>query len=241
MDNCLKLAEARQAYTTEDSYMSSVVDKATTLSFRKEPVLILGETGTGKELMANILHGANPERLVTVNTTAVTDTLFESELFGHKKGSFTGAFADREGLVEHASGGTLFLDEIGDMPVDLQAKILRLIQFGTYRIVGDNETQTTDCRIVAATCANLEDMIEQGTFRRDLFYRLSTFVLNCTPLRKRRHDAIKFITEHPIYEDIPADDSVAIIDHIANSNLDGNYRELEQIMLRYEVLKELPN
>ena len=154
--------------------MSSVVDKATTLSFRKEPVLILGETGTGKELMANILHGANPERLVTVNTTAVTDTLFESELFGHKKGSFTGAFADKEGLVEHASGGTLFLDEIGDMPVDLQAKILRLIQFGTYRRVGDNETRISNCRIVAATCASLPLRIKMQEFREDLYYRLNT-------------------------------------------------------------------
>jgi len=232
--------QARDAYTTNDCYMAGVVDKASALSFCKEPVLIVGETGTGKELIANILHGANDNNLVTVNTTAVTDTLFESELFGHVKGSFTGAFRDRDGLVEHANGGTLFLDEIGDMPVNLQAKILRLIQFGTYRIVGDNETRHTDCRIIAATCANLDAMIVSGAFRKDLFYRLSTFMLTCTPLRERRHDAIKFITEHPTYKDISADDSMAIVDHVASSRLEGNYRELEQIMLRYKVLKELP-
>ena len=235
-----QILKARNAYTTVDNYMSTVVNKATTLSFRKEPVLITGETGTGKELIARILHGANHNKLVTVNTTAVTDTLFESELFGHKRGAFTGAVADREGLVEYASGGTLFLDEIGDMPLSLQPKILRLIQFGTYRIVGDNETRTTNCRIVAATCANLEHKIKLQQFREDLFYRLSTFILRLTPLRERVCDAVLYVQNNKEKCELAGADLTNLLNYVSSSKLSGNYRELEQIMLRYEVLKELP-
>ena len=147
-----RLNDRLAAYRTTDDYMKRLLKDAVTLSFRSEPVLITGDTGTGKEIIANLLHGTQLGDIVTVNTTAVTDTLFESELFGHLKGSFTGAFRDRKGLVDAANNGTLFLDEIGDMPISLQAKILRLVQFGTYRTVGDNKTQKTNCRIIAATC-----------------------------------------------------------------------------------------
>lgn len=234
------LTNARAAYTTADKQMLTVVKDATTLSFRREPVLITGATGTGKELIARIVHGANKGSLVPVNTTAVTDSLFESELFGHMKGSFTGAFKDREGLVHHTGEGTLFLDEIGDMPVELQAKILRLIQFGTYRIVGDNKTQKSKCRIIAATCKPLQELIRNKLFREDLYYRLSTFRLHLTPLKDRRHDAELYVTSHPKWASMDRSARDSFLTYVHTEPLDGNYRELEQVMLRYEVLEELP-
>ena len=234
------LTNARAAYATVDKQMLTVIKFATTLSFRREPVLITGATGTGKELIARIVHGANKDDLVPVNTTAVTDTLFESELFGHMKGSFTGAFKDRIGLVHHTGEGTLFLDEIGDMPVELQAKILRLIQFGTYRIVGDNKTQKSECRIIAATCKNVPQLIEDKLFREDLYYRLSTFRLHLTPLRDRRHDIHHYLINHKLWRTMTDNQRKHFTTYADNEPINGNYRELEQIMLRYEVLEELP-
>ena len=164
-----RLNNRLSAYRTTDDYMKQLLKDAVTLSFRNEPVLVTGATGTGKEIIANLLHGTRENGIVTINTTAVTDTLFESELFGHMKGSFTGAFRNREGLVEHANKGTLFLDEVGDMPIGLQAKILRLVQFGTYRIIGDNVTRKSSCRIIAATCQPIDKLIADGKFRDDLY------------------------------------------------------------------------
>ena len=234
------LTNARAAYATVDEHMLAVVSDATTLSFRREPVLITGATGTGKELIARIVHGANKGSLVPVNVTAVTDSLFESEIFGHMKGSFTGAFKDREGLVHHTGEGTLFLDEIGDMPVELQAKILRLIQFGTYRIVGDNKTQKSKCRIIAATCKPLQELIRNKLFREDLYYRLSTFRLHLTPLKDRRHDAELYVTGYPKWASMDNKVRDSFLTYVHTEPIDGNYRELEQVMLRYEVLEELP-
>ena len=235
-----RLNKRMAAYRTTDDYMKKLLQNAVTLSFRKEPVLITGATGTGKEIIANLLHGTRVDDIVTVNTTAVTDTLFESELFGHVKGSFTGAFRDREGLVEHANNGTLFLDEIGDMPIGLQAKILRLVQFGTYRIIGDNETRKTNCRIIAATCRPIEELVREGKFRDDLYYRLSTFRLHITALADRRHDVEHFLLTHPLWHKIPAKHQKEFIAYASNAPINGNYRELEQLMLQYEVLEHLP-
>ena len=235
-----RLNKRMAAYRTTDDYMKQLLQNAVTLSFRREPVLITGATGTGKEIIANLLHGTQVDDIVTVNTTAVTDTLFESELFGHVKGSFTGAFRDSKGLVEAASNGTLFLDEVGDMPIGLQAKILRLVQFGTYRIIGDNETRKANCRIVAATCKPLDKLIANGKFRDDLYYRLSTFRLHITPLADRRHDAEHFFITHPLWHKIPADHKEKFLAYANDDPIKGNYRELEQLMLRYEVLELLP-
>jgi transcriptional regulator with PAS, ATPase and Fis domain len=239
-ERTIDLAARVKRYNTNDNYIKKQLTNALTLSYRNEPVLITGSTGTGKELIAHILHGTRVGEFVTVNTTAVTDTLFESELFGHLKGSYTGAFKDRQGLIEYAKNGTLFLDEIGDMPIALQAKLLRFIQFGTYRRVGDNETRVANCRVVAATCASLPLRIKMQTFREDLYYRLSTFTIHLTSLRERRNDALLYIKNHAAYSGMSKKDIEALTKYIQKDDLSGNYRELEQLMLRYEVLKELP-
>lgn len=154
-------------------------------------VLILGETGTGKELVARALHFAGPRAdgpFVAVNSAVATESLLDSELFGHEKGSFTGAVGRRRGQFEQANHGTLFLDEIGDMPLATQAKILRTLQESSIRRVGSEDAVDVDVRIVCATHRNLEQSIQAGTFRRDLFYRISTLVIELPPLRARPED-----------------------------------------------------
>ena len=155
------------------------------------PVLLLGESGTGKELFARAVHensarAAGP--FVVVDCSGLTETLFESELFGHEKGAFTGATSRKPGLVDTAQGGTLFLDEIGDVPLSMQVKLLRLIESGTYRRVGSVETQHANFRLVAATHKSLEHMMARGEFRQDLYYRISAFPIVLPPLRDRSDD-----------------------------------------------------
>ncbi|AVU77481.1 sigma 54-interacting transcriptional regulator [Pseudomonas sp. FP1154] len=155
------------------------------------PVLLLGESGTGKELFARAVHETSERAngpFVVVDCSGLTETLFESELFGHEKGAFTGATLRKQGLVETAQGGTLFLDEIGDVPLAMQVKLLRLIESGTYRRVGGVETLHADFRLVAATHKPLEQMMAQGEFRQDLYYRISVFPIHLPPLRNRMED-----------------------------------------------------
>jgi DNA-binding NtrC family response regulator len=154
-------------------------------------ILILGESGTGKELVARAIFyhsGRSSGPFLAVNAAAIPDTLLESELFGHERGSFTGADRKRLGKFEQANHGTLFLDEIGDMSVATQAKVLRALQDGRFERVGGNETIQTDVRIIAATNQNLEELIEQGRFRQDLYYRLKVFTIELPPLRDRLED-----------------------------------------------------
>lgn len=154
-------------------------------------VLLLGESGTGKELVAQAVHDASARAhrpMVAVDCASMPENLFESELFGHERGAFTGANAARGGLVEAASGGTLFLDEVGDIPLPMQVKLLRLLETGTYRRVGSTELRHADIRVISATHRDLNQMLDQGTFREDLYYRLSTFPIRLPALRERRAD-----------------------------------------------------
>ncbi len=157
-------------------------------------VLIEGESGVGKELVAHVLHARSnraPGPLVKVNCASIPDELFESEFFGHVKGAFTGAIRDRVGRFELADGGTIFLDEIGEIPVSLQSKLLRVLQESEYERVGDETTRTVDVRVLAATNRNLEEAVDNGAFREDLFYRLSVFPLFVPPLRERGEDVLQ--------------------------------------------------
>jgi two-component system NtrC family response regulator len=168
-----------------------IVDTIRRVAASEATVLITGESGTGKELVARSIHEASRRRshsLVAVNCAAIPHDLLESELFGHVRGAFSGAVRDRRGSVDLAAGGTLFLDEIGDMPLAMQAKLLRLLQERTYQRVGDSRPVQADVRILAATNVDLEQAISRGTFRQDLFFRLCVIPVRIPPLRERRED-----------------------------------------------------
>ncbi len=162
------------------------------------PVLVTGETGTGKELVARAIHAGSARAarpFVALNCAALTESLLENELFGHARGAFTGAGTAREGLIEHASGGTLFLDEIGTMPNGLQAKLLRALEAGEVRRIGENESRKVDVRFVAATNLDIKAAVEAGEFRSDLFYRLNVHRIHLPPLRDRGDD-VRALIEH---------------------------------------------
>lgn len=154
-------------------------------------VLLTGETGTGKEVFANAIHegsGREKNNFVAINCSAFSKEILESELFGHKQGAFTGAVKDKKGLVEEANGGTLFLDEIGEMPIELQAKLLRVLETGEFIKMGETKVSKSDFRLIAATNRNLEEEIKQGHFREDLYFRLNVFEISLPPLRERKED-----------------------------------------------------
>ena len=160
-------------------------------------VLLLGESGTGKELVARAIHDASRRAdrpFAVIDSSGLPETLFESEIFGHERGAFTGATARKTGLVEAASGGTLFLDEVGDLPLSLQVKLLRLLETGTYRRVGSTELQSADVRLVSATNRPLEDMVAAGRFRQDLYFRLNTFPIQLPTLAERAADIPMLVT-----------------------------------------------
>jgi transcriptional regulator with PAS, ATPase and Fis domain len=162
----------------------------------EEPVLITGETGTGKELIARRIHQHSSRRdaeLVTINVAAIPHTMFEREFFGHVRGAFSGADRDGEGYAARANGGTLFLDEIGDLPLEAQPKLLRLLQEGTYQAIGDPHERHSDIRLVAATNSNLHQRVAQGKFRSDLFYRLKILDLELPPVRDREEDVLPLL------------------------------------------------
>jgi len=209
-------------------------------------VLIVGESGTGKELVARALHkksGRSKQGMISLNCAAIPDTLIESELFGHERGAFTGAVASRKGLVEASDGSTLFLDEIGELPLDAQARLLRVLQEGEIRRVGSVETKKVDVRLIAATHRDLKKLTTSGDFREDLYYRLNVVKLTLPPLRDRQDDLIylahdilrRMCTQlhKPTLEFTPA-----AIEAISNYRWPGNVRELENAVERAVILCE---
>ncbi|QIB67080.1 sigma-54 interaction domain-containing protein [Kineobactrum salinum] len=170
---------------------NAMVDLVNLVAPRDTSVLLLGESGTGKELAAKAIHDTSSRRhrqMITIECAGLTETLFESELFGHAKGAFTGAISSKPGLLETAEGGTLFLDEIGDVSLGMQVKLLRLLETGTYRAVGSTELKRADFRLVSATHKNLQDLVSRGEFREDLYYRINVFPITLPALRDRRGD-----------------------------------------------------
>ncbi len=206
--------------------------------------LILGETGTGKELLARALHDGGPRRdapFVAINCSALPDNLVESELFGHERGAFTSAHAAKPGLFEVAHGGTLFLDELGELPLDVQAKLLRVLDDKTIRRVGGTKTRQVDVRIIAATNDNLESAVRTGKFREDLYYRLSVIVLSLPPLRSREDDVIliaqALLSNSAKQHDMPAPKlNAEACSKLRVHSWPGNVRELKNVVERALLL-----
>ncbi len=207
-------------------------------------VLITGETGTGKELVARALHNLSPRRgkaLIKLNCAALPAGLIESELFGHEKGAFTGAIARKIGRFELAHGGTLFLDEIGDLPLELQPKLLRVLQEGEFERIGASHTTTVDVRVVAATNRDLETAVQGNRFRSDLYYRLNVFPIRVPPLRERTEDIpllVRYLTlkyGHRLGKRI-SNVPPAILEVLQTYSWPGNVRELENVIERATIL-----
>ncbi|MCX7846997.1 MAG: sigma-54 dependent transcriptional regulator [bacterium] len=224
--------------------MGEILDTVRRVAPSDASVLITGESGTGKEVIADAIQQLSlraKKAFIKVNCAALHEQLLESELFGHERGAFTGALEQRKGRFELANGGTLFLDEIGDMALTTQAKILRVLQSGTFERLGGVETITTDVRIIAATNQDLKQAIERGTFRKDLFFRLSVVPIHIPPLRERREE-IPLLAEH--FLSVYARKNKRAIDGIAEDamqillryNWPGNVRELENVIERAVIM-----
>ncbi len=212
------------------------------------PVLITGESGTGKELIAEAIHRQSQRAngpFVKVNLGGISTSLFESEMFGHKKGSFTDAKADRIGRFELAEGGTIFLDEIGELSLSSQVKLLRVLQDQTYEVLGDSRTRRTDVRVVCATNADLRTMVEEHTFREDLFYRINIINLHLPPLRERRED-IPLLVDHFLRLACKANNlplvtvTLDAIGYLQTLPFPGNIRELKNLVERALLMKPHP-
>ena len=220
--------------------MQAVLHDASLIALSDSRILITGESGVGKEVLADVIHGWSPRAagpLVKVNCAAIPETLLESELFGHEKGAFTGAVAQRIGRFEQANNGTIFLDEVADMSPPLQAKLLRVTQEGRFNRVGSNAELQTNARILAATNRQLEEEVKAGRFREDLFYRLNVVELNIPPLRERPEDilplATAFISE---FTRGKARISPSVSDCLTRYSWPGNVRELRNAMERAALL-----
>ncbi len=226
------------------SSMKKVLDMARIVAPTEATVLITGESGTGKELFAKAIHAASERKngpLVTVNCAALTETLLESELFGHEKGAFTGAERQRNGRFMQVDKGTIFLDELGEIPLSMQAKILRTIQEREIQRLGSDKTLHVDVRIIAATNRNLEDEVKQGQFREDLFYRLNVMNLHIPPLRERGDDisllAMHILKKHALKNRKPLRGFTPVaMDVLTKSGWPGNIRELENVIERAVIL-----
>ncbi len=251
LENQFLRQEVERKYRFENiigksSQMQEIFRKIEKIANYRTTVLITGESGTGKELVAKAIHYAGNRKeypFIAVNCGAIPHELLESELFGHVKGAFTGAHISRPGLILQAHHGTLFLDEIGELPLNLQVKLLRFLQEGEIRKVGDTQTLTVDVRVIAATSRNLEKAVAQGVFREDLYYRLNVVPLHLPPLRERRED-IALLVRHFLKK--YTQELGKNITHIAPESMKallgyewkGNIRELENILERAIVMTE---
>jgi len=232
---------AFDSIVTQSKRMLALKAQAQILAAKQVPVLIYGETGTGKELFARAIHNAGPRSaapFVAVNCGAIVPELIDSTLFGHKKGAFTGAIADRPGVFQQAHGGTLFLDEFGELTSDVQVRLLRVLQEGTFTPVGSNQEQKVDVRLITATHRNLMQEVAQGRFREDLFYRIAVGVLHLPPLREREGDLL--LLSEALLAGIASQDtslgdkkiSAEAKNLILQHPWRGNVRELQSTLLR---------
>ncbi|MDO9168904.1 MAG: sigma-54 dependent transcriptional regulator [Methylobacter sp.] len=248
VNNALKLSAAsptkerrsRHTLLGDSLIMQEIRAKINKLARSQAPVYISGESGSGKELVARLIHqhsSRSDHAFVAINCGAIPQELMESEFFGHKKGSFTGAVSDKKGLFQAAEGGTLFLDEIADLPLSLQVKLLRAIQEKKIRPVGEQQEIPVDIRLLSATHKNLNDMVRDGSFRQDLYYRINVIDLHVPPLRERLGD-IPLLTEHILAKLTAADKqeqpalSAAAAAALQRYHFPGNVRELENVLER---------
>ncbi|WP_421840991.1 sigma-54-dependent transcriptional regulator [Marinobacter algicola] len=250
VNSALRLSEAEANTQDTDDEPGLLLGKSTEiqklrsqtrkLARSQAPVFISGESGSGKELVARMIHLQGPRRdgpFIAVNCGAIPSELMESEFFGHKKGSFTGAVENKDGLFRSANGGTLFLDEVADLPLAMQVKLLRAIQEKAVRPVGDTKEVPVDIRVLSATHKNLPDLVQEGIFRQDLFYRINVIELAVPPLRERPND-IPLLARHILerigheYECEPASLTPGAIERLKQYDFPGNVRELENVLER---------
>lgn len=222
--------------------MRKVFSKILKMALSTTNMVILGESGTGKELAARAIHdlsNRNTQNFIAVNCSSISESLFESEFFGHKKGSFTGAVEDRQGYLDNANGGTLFLDEVGEIPLTIQTKLLRVLDGYGYMPVGGNKVRHSDFRLIAATNRNLEILVSKGLMREDFYYRLNAIPFYIPPLRKRVEDIPLlinyFLSKHKMtFEDLPPE----FFQRLLSYSWPGNIRELQNVLSRYIAFQE---
>ncbi len=228
----------------ESPQMKRIVRHIESIAPSDVTVLITGESGVGKEVVAKLIHKKSKRKnkpFVAINCGAIPKELLESELFGYVKGAFTGASSNKKGLIEEANGGTLFLDEIGELPIDLQVKLLRVLQENEIRPIGSNKSKEINVRFIAATNKNLEEMVKKGLFRKDLFYRLNVIPIHIPPLRERKEDIVPlakyFIKKFCLKYNVPEKELTKnAIQQLLNYNWDGNVRELEHMIERAVII-----
>jgi transcriptional regulator with PAS, ATPase and Fis domain len=217
-------------FITQDSVCKQLKDDVMRLANEDDSVIITGETGTGKELIARALHGNRRGNFVAVNCGGFPEHLFESEMFGHVKGSFTGAIGDKMGMFQEAHGGTIFIDELSLLPLFMQGKLLRALQEKTIRPVGSNTELSFDCRVVAATNQKVDWLIEQGKFQEDLYWRLSTIELQIPPLKERLDDVSLILQHLGISQERQDLGPIGL-----TVDIPGNVRELQRLARRIKL------
>ncbi|MBX6424024.1 sigma-54 dependent transcriptional regulator [Thermosulfurimonas sp. F29] len=243
----LGIPEAKDV-VAESPAMKEILRLIARVAPTEATVLLTGESGTGKEVLAGLIHRLSPRRnspFLKINCAAIPEGLLESELFGHEKGAFTGADRARAGLFEEAGEGTIFLDEIGELPLSLQAKLLRVLQDGTFRRVGGRKELRSRARVIAATNRDLSEMVRKGTFREDLFWRLAVITIHIPPLRERREDILPlarfFLKKYARRYGKPVEDfSKEALELLWSYDFPGNVRELQNAVERAVILTEGP-